>query len=155
MAGANIYVLDPANHKHQIRIGQFDGTRTGIGFTTDGGATWTQTIDYTGISISSDIPDGSISSQKLADNAVTGTKISAGSITTPKIATAGLNASVIKAGTIDANSVSIAGTGTSLNGTTLRIKHPSINAGAETTIGLEGLKMILNGKVIGGMYKAF
>lgn len=153
MAGANIYVLDPANHKHQIRIGQFDGTRTGIGFTTDGGATWTQTIDYTGISISSDIPDGSISSQKLADNAVTGTKISAGSITTPKIATAGLNASVIKAGTIDANSVSIAGTGTSLNGTTLRIKHPSINAGAETTIGLEGLKMILNGKVIGGMYK--
>ncbi len=149
----NLYIIDPSSNNRQIRIGRFDGTRYGIGFTSDGGATWTQTIDYTGISISSDIPDGSISSQKLADNAVTGTKISAGSITTPKIATAGLNASVIKAGTIDANSVSITGTGTSLNGTTLRIKHPSINAGAETTIGLEGLKMILNGKVIGGMYK--
>lgn len=153
MAGANIYVLDPANHNHQIRIGQFDGKRTGIGFTTDDGATWTQTIDYTGISIASDIPDGSISSTKLADNAVTGTKISAGSITTPKIATEGLNASVIKAGTIDANSVGITGTGTSLTGTTLRIKHPSINAGAETTIGLDGLKMLMNGTLIGGMYK--
>ena len=153
MAGANIYVLDPANHDHQIRIGQFDGTRTGIGFTTDGGATWTQTIDYTGISIASDIPDGSIGSAKLADNAVTGTKISAGSITTPKISTEGLNAQVIKAGTLDANHVSIAGTGTALTGTALTIKHPSINAGAETTIGLDGLKMMLDGKIIGGMYK--
>lgn len=149
----NLYIIDPSSNNRQIRIGRFDGTRYGIGFTSDGGATWTQTIDYTGISIASDIPDGSINSQKLADNAVTGTKISAGAITTPKISTAGLNASVIKAGTIDANSVSIAGTGTSLDGTTLRIKHPSINAGAETTIGLEGLKMLLNGKVIGGMYK--
>lgn len=65
----------------------------------------------------------------------------------------GIVADEITTGTLNANLVKLLGSGTYLDGTTLRIQHPSIDKSAETTVGLDGLKMMLNAKVIGGMYK--
>lgn len=65
----------------------------------------------------------------------------------------GLVADEITAGMINANVVNIGGTGTYLDGTSLVIQHPSINDGTRTEIGLDGFKMIQNGKVVGGLFK--
>lgn len=49
----NIYIFEPgSNGQHQIRIGQFDGTNYGIGFTTDGGTTWQNAIGFNGTVLS-------------------------------------------------------------------------------------------------------
>lgn len=49
----NIYIFEPGtNGQHQIRIGQYDGTNYGIGFTRDGGQTWQNAISFNGVTLS-------------------------------------------------------------------------------------------------------
>jgi hypothetical protein len=45
----NIYLIDGEDENKQIRIGRFDGTNLGIGFTTDGGVTWTTALNFDGL----------------------------------------------------------------------------------------------------------
>ena len=48
----NIYIINPQDASQQIRIGQYDGTRYGIGFTRDGGVTWQTAMDFQGLNVS-------------------------------------------------------------------------------------------------------
>lgn len=48
----NIYIINPQDSGQQIRIGQYDGTRYGIGFTRDGGVTWQTAMDFQGLNVS-------------------------------------------------------------------------------------------------------
>ena len=47
----NIYIINPNDSGQQIRIGQYDGTRYGIGFTRDGGVTWQTAMDFQGLNV--------------------------------------------------------------------------------------------------------
>ena len=47
----NIYLIDPTSDQRQIRIGAFDGTNLGIGFTKDGGKSWSTALDFDGLHI--------------------------------------------------------------------------------------------------------
>ncbi|AKQ08594.1 putative minor structural protein 2 [Bacillus phage PBC5] len=47
----NLYVIDPTDLKKQIRIGKYDGTKYGIGYTTDGGATFSTVLDHQGLRV--------------------------------------------------------------------------------------------------------
>lgn len=47
----NIYIINPQDSGQQIRIGQYDGTRYGIGFTRDGGLTWQTAMDFQGLNV--------------------------------------------------------------------------------------------------------
>lgn len=49
----NIVIQDPSNANHQIRIGKYDGTHYGIGFTTNGGSTWDSAMTFDGLNVSS------------------------------------------------------------------------------------------------------
>jgi phage minor structural protein len=48
----NIYIISPQSSNKQIRIGCYDGTNYGIGFTQDGGATWQNAIGFDGVNFS-------------------------------------------------------------------------------------------------------
>lgn len=48
---ANITIIDPNNSSRMIRLGKYDGTNYGLGFSYDGGATWQTGIDFDGIEI--------------------------------------------------------------------------------------------------------
>lgn len=50
----NIYIFDPSDPDgdRQIRIGRYNGTDLGIAYTTDGGLTWQNAIDFTGVHLS-------------------------------------------------------------------------------------------------------
>lgn len=48
----NIYIINPQDANQQIRIGQYDGSRYGIGFTRDGGVTWQTAMDFQGLNVS-------------------------------------------------------------------------------------------------------
>lgn len=48
---SNIYIIDPSNSAHQIRIGKYNGTDYGIGFTRDNGVTWQTAIDFNGLNV--------------------------------------------------------------------------------------------------------
>lgn len=48
----NIYIFDPENPDRQIRIGKYDGTNYGIGYTTDNGQTWQNAIGFNGVTLS-------------------------------------------------------------------------------------------------------
>lgn len=65
----------------------------------------------------------------------------------------GIVADMITSGTLNANLIKILGTGTTLNGTSLTIKNTSVAANASVSIGLDGLKMMVGSKIIGGFYK--
>ena len=47
----NIYIINPNDSSQQIRIGQYDGTHYGIGFTRDGGLTWQTAMDFQGLNV--------------------------------------------------------------------------------------------------------
>lgn len=49
--GDNIYIIDPENSQHQIRMGKYDGEKYGLGFTRDGGKTWNVSLDFYGLHI--------------------------------------------------------------------------------------------------------
>lgn len=51
---ANIYILDPLNTNRQIRIGLYDGVRSGIGYTQNGGRTWQNAIGFDGVKLSTE-----------------------------------------------------------------------------------------------------
>ena len=57
----NIYIIDPADANNQIRIGRFDGTNYGIGYTSNGGSTWQNAIGFDGITLQA----GSVTQQML------------------------------------------------------------------------------------------
>ena len=46
---ANIVCQNPDNPQQQIRFGLYDGTNYGIAFTTNGGQTWSQAINFSGV----------------------------------------------------------------------------------------------------------
>lgn len=48
----NIYIINPNDSGQQIRIGQFDGTHYGIGFTRNNGQTWQTALDFQGLNVS-------------------------------------------------------------------------------------------------------
>lgn len=48
---ANITIVDPNNSQRMIRLGKYDGTNYGLGFSYDGGATWQTGMDFDGIQI--------------------------------------------------------------------------------------------------------
>ena len=48
---ANITIVDPNNRQRMIRLGKYDGTNYGLGFSYDGGATWQTGMDFDGIQI--------------------------------------------------------------------------------------------------------
>lgn len=48
---ANIHIFDPDNDQNEIRIGMYDGENYGIGFSQDGGQTWSSAIDFDGAHI--------------------------------------------------------------------------------------------------------
>lgn len=45
----NITIIDPTNQNRIIRFGKYDGTNYGLGFSSDGGNTWTAGLTFTGI----------------------------------------------------------------------------------------------------------
>lgn len=48
---ANITIVDPNNSRRMIRLGKYDGTNYGLGFSYDGGRTWQTGMDFDGIQI--------------------------------------------------------------------------------------------------------
>ena len=46
---ANITITDPEDTNKMIRLGLYDGVNYGLGFTVDGGSTWTSGYDFNGI----------------------------------------------------------------------------------------------------------
>ena len=48
---ANITIVDPNNSRRMIRLGKYDGTNYGMGFSYDGGRTWQTGMDFDGIQI--------------------------------------------------------------------------------------------------------
>ena len=74
-------------------------------------------------------------------------------IYTTAINGAGVNANTITSGTINANLIQLLGTGTYFDGTTLRIQHPTLGTNIYTEIDANGMRMISNGQVVGGLYK--
>lgn len=66
---------------------------------------------------------------------------------------AGVNANTITSGTINANLIQLLGTGTYFDGTTLRIQHPTLGENTYTEIDTNGMRMISNGQIVGGLYK--
>lgn len=65
----------------------------------------------------------------------------------------GIVADEIATGTLNANLIQILGTGTYFDGTTLRIQHPTLGENTYTEIDTNGMRMISNGQVVGGLYK--
>lgn len=65
----------------------------------------------------------------------------------------GMVADEITTGTLNANLLKFLGSGTYMDGTTLRIQHPSVGANVSTELGLDGFKMISKGRIMGGLYK--
>ena len=127
----NICIINPSNSSQQIRIGQYDGVNYGIAFTTDGGRTWSQSMDFNGViatsigalEISADkITSGTLSTDRLAANSIAVSKLT-GSISAADVSgqtawsidltngtmTVGdINANHIKAGTISADRIAAA-----------------------------------------------
>ena len=78
----NIYLIDPTSDQRQIRIGAFDGTNLGIGFTKDGGKSWSTALDFNGLHINQQdeysgvmLTATSVAFPAAADGTVTGEKM--------------------------------------------------------------------------------
>lgn len=54
----NITIVNPADSNKLIRFGKYDGTNYGLGFSDDGGLTWTSGFDFDGIKLSKTGSDG-------------------------------------------------------------------------------------------------
>ncbi len=68
---SNITIIDTTDANKQIRIGLYDGTHYGIGFTTDGGETWQNAIGFSGLTIQA----GSVTQDMLDPDIPLGTVI--------------------------------------------------------------------------------
>ncbi len=60
---SNIFIISPDDHNKQIRIGCYDGTNYGIGYTKDGGQTWKNAIGFDGVVFSVDTLQNQIDTQ--------------------------------------------------------------------------------------------
>lgn len=65
----------------------------------------------------------------------------------------GIVADEIKTGVLNANLIKLLGTGTTLDGTTLTIKNPSVSSNSSVRIGVDGMKMLYGSKIVGGYFK--
>lgn len=65
----------------------------------------------------------------------------------------GIVADQITTGTLNAGLVTVGGTGTTLDGTSLEVMHPSISNTAKTIIDASGLRMMESGIVLGGLLR--
>ena len=116
---ANIHIIDPKNRNRQIRIGAYDGTNLGIGYTQDGGATWSNAIGFNGLTIT-----GYVTVESLGANGSTsidGGRIKTGIIKAEHLELNGvlkaedvgdggsttINGSLIKTGTISAERIDV------------------------------------------------
>lgn len=116
---ANIHIIDPTNGNRQIRIGAYDGTNLGIGYTQDGGATWSNAIGFNGLTIT-----GYVTVESLGANGSTsidGGRIKTGIIKAEHLELNGvlkaedvgdggsttINGSLIKTGTISAERIDV------------------------------------------------
>lgn len=55
---ANITIVDPNDNQRMIRFGKYDGTNYGLGFSLDGGTTWTSGFSFTGITFMGGVGSG-------------------------------------------------------------------------------------------------
>ena len=65
----------------------------------------------------------------------------------------GIVADQITTGTLNAGLVTVGGTGTTLDGTSLQIMHPTISNTAKTVIDAAGMRMLENNVMLGGMLR--
>lgn len=65
----------------------------------------------------------------------------------------GIVADEITTGTLNAGLVTVGGTGTTMDGTSIEVKHPSISNTAKTVIDDGGLQMLNNGVLLGGLVR--
>lgn len=64
----NIYIFNPENPDQQIRIGCYDGTNYGIGYTQDNGVTWQNAIGFNGVSFSvTDVTEAVLGSDEFKE----------------------------------------------------------------------------------------
>ncbi len=54
ITGPTLYINDPDDPNKQIRIGLYNGTDYGIGFTSDGGETWNVAVNFDGSKLSAE-----------------------------------------------------------------------------------------------------
>lgn len=52
---ANITIISPSDPNRMIRLGKYDGTNYGLGFSVDGGTTWKAGFDFNGIKVIGDV----------------------------------------------------------------------------------------------------
>lgn len=124
-----ISIINPSDSNKIIKIGQYDGTNYGIGFSSDGGQTWTQSMNFDGIiaqsigalEISADkITSGTLSSARIAANSIaveklTGTisnnnweiNLTNGTLTIGNISAANINAGTLSVDRIGAGSIAL------------------------------------------------
>lgn len=133
---------------------QFTGTGILIANSKDasGNWIWSTAINGNGINASA-VNSGSINADLITTGSINANLIKTGSINADLITSGTLNASLLKIGKIDANQVVTAGTGMTLNGTSIIIMHPSLGENSYTVINVNGMQMVVNGKIAGGLYR--
>lgn len=80
----NINIVNPQNPQQIIRIGKYDGTHYGIGFSSNGGTTWTSSMDFNGV-IATSIGALEISADKITSGTLNAARIGANSIAVEKL----------------------------------------------------------------------
>ena len=116
---ANICIIDPTDSNRQIRIGAYNGTNLGIGYTQDGGATWSNAIGFNGLNVV-----GYVTVDSLGANGSTnidGGRITTGTVKAERLELTGvlkaedvgangsttINGSLIKTGTVAAERIDV------------------------------------------------
>jgi len=74
--GENIYIINPRDTNQQIHIGAYDGANLGIGYTKDGGETWSTAMDFNGLHFTS----GDYSKVYVSETEPTGGQYNVGDI---------------------------------------------------------------------------
>lgn len=82
--GANINIKNPNNAQQIIRIGKYDGTHYGMGFSSNGGATWENSMDFNGV-IATSIGALEISADKITTGTLNVARIGKNSVTIEKL----------------------------------------------------------------------
>ena len=130
----NINIINPQNTQQIIRIGKYDETNYGIGFSSDGGTTWTSSMDFHGV-IATSIGALEISANKITSGVLNAARIGTASLTLDKLSASSQYDGI-----------------TQISNTGLDIKASSVGASAKTTIKADGLKMYnASGTLIGGI----
>lgn len=93
-----ISIIDPTDARKIIRIGQYDGTNYGIGFSSNGGQTWTQSMNFEGV-IATSIGTITVRTDQIVGNITNGDWIidfTAGTITIGSIGVSKITGNLTK-----------------------------------------------------------